>query len=483
MPYNYGAKNGPSIGKAAPGLPVPAKYDNTLNISTSQLVATGRKFINPNFNDRSDWTKVTNAAAIGSATVSAVQNVPSSTNMLIQPNNGGIFAGALKISDTAFVALTSEVSNTNKTNLTLFDVRDGGCSVKSQIPLSTDTAGGCGSAQIIPSSRPDLILVTRKLYANSHQVVEFFRVDENSGSISNANTGTQASSTALSASNSNWNIPWVINPLGYFAGREVWVACSKVTSTCYFITLDDAGNSVITSVSFQAGFLQRVGEDANNIYVSGIAHPNNGGSFGTSNYYRFSPFRIYAINKSSLAVTSILTQTSYNGGVFGVSHQTYYFGGFVSYGFNGEGFFLDFDVNGDPADASFAVSNSHSASTLFRADLRDLSRMAAQYMGRSPTAAACSFVAVSPDVVAARGTSTTPWSGACYENMNSRSILSFGWLDAFGNPKSSYVTLSGLGSGGAARSTQMVPFGDRLLVLDKPQNDSSAVQFVWVYPR
>ncbi|GAB2940415.1 hypothetical protein [Aquaspirillum soli] len=493
MPYNYGAKNGPSIGKAAPGLPVPAKYDGSLSISTSQLVAGARKFINPNFNDRSDWTKVTNGVGVGTATVSAVQNVPSSTNILVQPTGGGYFAGGLKISDTAFVALTSEVSGTAKTNLTLFDVSNGGCAVKSQVPISTDPQNNCGSARVIPSSRPDLILVAHRLYTESAQRIQVFRVDANSGAISNANTGTSAGSP-LSISSNEWWLPWVITPLGYFGGREVWVAIrsDQSNSTCYFITLDDAGNLsfVSTAFTYGTGFLQRIGEDNTLIYAAGMAHPSLGGGYNASaspNVFQHSPFRLYSINKSSLAVTLITSAGSSNGGgVTSFGAAGLYFAGFESYGFNGEGFFIGYNANhGNSPMAGFSVGDPYGSPFVCRTDLSNPSKPSASIIGNngnSSAASAASYVAVSPNVIAARSHSGGVFGGVLHENYaGSRTQLGFAWLDDLGNVGTAIVMLSGLGSGGAARSTQMVPFGDRLLVLDK--TGSSQAQFVWVYPR
>lgn len=490
MTYSFGAKNGPSIGKAAPGLPVPDRYDNSLNIQTNQLVASDRRFINSTFNDRSDWTKVTNNAAIGSSTVSTKQSVPSSLNMVMHPSGGGIFNGALKISDTSFVALTSEFNANNKTNLTLFDVSNS-CIVKSQVPISIDpyTTSASGCAQIIPSSRPDLILVSHRMYADAVQRLQFFTVDVNSGAISNANTGTSAGSP-LGITGSEWFLPWTIKPLGYISGKEVWAASNPQYSQTYFITLDGNGNQnyVNASLPISAGFLQRVTEDINNVYVAGMSHPSAGGSYATTNAYHFSPFRLYSINKATLA-TSLISYGGAisSGGVFS-STCAYWFGGMISYGHNGEGFFIDYNYTGyapSQYEMGYAVSpNGYNYPFLCRCDLsaRDKPSAAMAFNNSSPNSASqASFIAISPNAFSAR--STGGFGGNQSEGIDGRGYLLIGWSESAGNTGTALLNLSSLGSGGANRSTQIVPFGDRLLVLDKNNNDTKNVEFVWVYPR
>lgn len=141
--------------------------------------------------------------------------------------------------------------------------------------------------------------------------------------------------------------------------------------------------------------------------------------------------------------------------------------------------------HGNSPMAGFSVGDPYGSPFVCRTDLSNPSKPSASIIGNngnSSAASAASYVAVSPNVIAARSHSGGVFGGVLHENYaGSRTQLGFAWLDDLGNVGTAIVMLSGLGSGGAARSTQMVPFGDRLLVLDK--TGSSQAQFVWVYPR
>lgn len=491
MPYTYGTKNGPSVGKSAPGLPVSAQYTNTVNTTVNSITPSTKDFANSTFLSAAyaDWNKLTTASTPGSAsgTVSNIITVQNTSGMRFGSDNNG-FSGALKVADNYFVMLTSEVADHRRTNLTLFDVSTG-CVASASIGVSSGGTYG-QAAQIVPSSQPQQFLVTWKNYETGYQEVELYRTDINSTSISVARTGVKTYTAALSTTANEFGLPWTINPLGNINGKETWIAIHPNTAPC-FVTYSAATGALIVvsaAMPYPVGYMQKVQENTSDAFLVGFHHPYAGGSQGTT--WSFSSLASIKLNKNTLAWTRLQDAFTNDYGSSGVFNPTtdYYHGGMRSYGFNGSGFLLSYRASYITADGKPGychVDAPPPSSALSYIDSNGVQKTSiVQSPGIMGSVSSFSLTPIGEKAVAARGSSTEFFANSAHHektNSGSFTTINIAYLHDEGYIAQKYVSLPFMV--GEINSMQIVPFGDCFLVLSKGNATSVNAQAVWVYPR
>jgi hypothetical protein len=308
MPYPYGTKGAQGGRQIAPGLPVPAcmsLIDNT-NITSVSSIAAYRPPLNANFDPTlSDWECFSASNANSISTAASVANTSSRSLYLSNITNGSGFP----ISDTEFITITCESTN-NKLYASVFNIAQPQAPSMTGDYLLAANSGSATYASLYPAQTPRLFLaITKAAYNNAAIAASVFYVNQ-SGQITTASIGTVTGGLP-NYGDDNTGIYIKAVPLGIFGGFEHWLCTSGVGNTNTLISFEIAtGNITYTQLALYLGVVTVFNKTANNIQVSGYAHPAQWGAYcTTAPHHSYGRKSTFVINFNALTGAYISTSS------------------------------------------------------------------------------------------------------------------------------------------------------------------------------
>ncbi len=493
MSYTYGAKGGAVAGKSAPGLPVPKHVSNSLSINVSPQFAADPVYINSTFDaaSQADWSKVTNGAGIGSNTVSSIFYSSFDTDIAFGWGSSVVLDQFRKVDDNHFVALFVRSGSPYRVNFGLFRI---GASIELVgSVLATEFTSSGGYAAIYPSSDPLTYLVVWKRYEDNFAQGDVFAVESGLGGVTTPRTGSYSWNTwgVLLASNSGFNATVIpMGPLSVNLDQEVWHIRSQ--NGTQVVVYSRISRSISTSTTKTASD-RKVGSifcDRSNPaspVTAAITLPPEGG-VTEANYRYFAARPAYIRRWTSAAADAVVQDfTGLDSPIStgGSNWGTYYNHPCTpAYGYGPSGFVMM--AEGSSTSDSFwygdlgatGINPTGSGSTVDFVSLDPSGTLRVQGRSRH-TVGQCT--PVGPRAIAAMSNGNVMSNNYWAANWHSLRFLT---LDEVGRVVARAVALgTTFCRSNTYQSNKLIPFGDKLLVLDRTPSDTQQTAAVWVYPR